>query len=300
VPPADSPTDPARQALMLDAAYDYLRYREGLHAEPGESFKLRERRLLLARGRTGIPPEDPIIEPDVDAPERSHASARIILGAGYADQSGAFQTLALRGAIHDLLDPPRGFPSDARLEMGDLALRFADRDRALRLDRLDALDIVSAAPLDRWVRGVSWKVWAGVDNARELGCEQAGSRHAGWRCLYAGVITGGGVAARFGPRRSLLLLLLAETDVGAGPAFSDGHDFRVGGGGEATLSGGAGDRWRFELGARYAYYFLGERPANLRGRVAEALTLTRALALRFEVETAGVYAQATGALVGYF
>ena len=74
----------------------------------------------------------------------------------------------------------------------------------------------------------------------------------------------------------------------------------MGGGGEATLSGGAGDRWRFELGARYAYYFLGERPSNLRGRAAEALTLTRALALRFEVETAGVYAQATGTLVGYF
>ena len=300
VPAADSPSDPARQALVLDAATDYLRYREGLHAEPGQSFKLRERRLLLARGRTGIPPEDPVIEPDVDAPERSHASARISLGAGYADQSGAFQTLALRGAIHDQLDPPRGFPSDARLEMGDLQLRFADRDRALRLDRLNVIDIVSAAPLDRWVRGVSWKVWIGADNARELGCELAGAAHAGWRCLYAGLITGGGVAARFGPRRSLLALLLAETDLGAGPAFSDGHDFRVGGGGEATLSGGAGDRWRFELGARYAYYFLGERPSNLRGHAAEALTLTQALALRFEVETAGVYAQATGALVGYF
>ena len=103
--------------------------------------------------------------------------------------------------------------------MGDLQLRVADRDRALRLDRLNVIDIVSAAPLDRWVRGVSWKVWIGADNARELGCELAGSAHAGWRCLYAGLVTGGGVAARFGPRRSLLLLLLAETDLGADRLF---------------------------------------------------------------------------------
>jgi hypothetical protein len=300
VPGPDPQASPERQALVIDAAYDYLRYREGLHADPGVSFKLRERRMLLARGRLGVPPQDLTIQPDVDAPERSHASARLSLGAGFADESGPFQTLALRGAIHDLLDPPRGFPSDARLEMGDLQLRFADRARALRLDRFDAIDIVSAAPLDRWVRGVSWKVWIGADNARELGCEMAGSDHAGWRCLYAGVITGGGVAARFGPRRSLLLLLLAVTDLGLGPAFSAGHDFRLGGGGEAMLSGGAGDRWRFELGGRYAYYFLGERHSNLRARAAEALTLTRALALRLAVETADVYAQASAEVVGYF
>jgi len=33
-----------RQALVIDAAYEYLRYREGLHADPTTSFKLRERR----------------------------------------------------------------------------------------------------------------------------------------------------------------------------------------------------------------------------------------------------------------
>jgi len=205
----------------------------------------------------------------------------------------------LRAAIHDYLDPPRGYPADARLVMGDLRLRFQNRDRAARLDRFDVIDIVSAAPLDRWVRGVSWKVWFGADNARELGCERAGSPHAGWRCLYAGAITGGGIAARFGPRRSFLLLALAEVDVGAGPAFSDRNHFRLGGGGELMLTGGAGDVWRFELGARYAYYPVGQTGHNLRGRAAESLMLTRWLGFRAAVETAGVYAQATAELVAY-
>ena len=48
------------------------------------------------------------------------------------------------------------------------------------------------------MRGVSWKAWIGADNARELGCERPGSDRAGWRCLYAGVTTGGGVAAPVG------------------------------------------------------------------------------------------------------
>jgi hypothetical protein len=300
LPAPAAPATNERQALIIDAGYDYLRYREGLRAEPSASFKLRERRLLIARGRLGVPPQDLATEPDVDAPERGHASARLTVGAGLSDQAGPFETLAVRGAIHDALDPSRGYPADAQLEMGDLRLRFEDRARALRLDRFDALDIVSAAPLDRWVRGVSWKVWVGADNARELGCEKAGSLHAGWRCLYAGVVTGGGLAARRGPGHGVLLLLLAETDLGLGPAFSNAHDGRVGGGGEATLSGGVGDRWRFELGGRAIYYLLGERQPNLRARAAQSVSLTHTFALRVAAETAGSYAQATGELAGYF
>jgi hypothetical protein len=299
-PKMDGSAPKPRQALVVDAAYDYLRYREGLHAEPSDAFKRRERQILLARGRLGVPPQEVVTRPSVDAPERGHGSLRVGLGGGYAGQSGPFQTLAVRGAIHDYLDPPRGYPVDARLEMGDLRLRFDDRRRALGLDRLDLIDIVSAAPFDRWVQGASWKVWIGADNARELGCQRPGSGHEGWRCLYGGVITGGGAAVRFGPRRSFLLLGLAETDVGAGPAFSDGHDYRVGAGGEILLTGGAGQRWRFELGVRYAYYFLGERPQNLRTRAAQALSLTDRFALRASVETAGSYGQAAGELIAYF
>ncbi|HVZ87712.1 MAG TPA: DUF4105 domain-containing protein [Polyangia bacterium] len=298
--PPFPPGSKAHQAQILDAAYDYLRYREGLKAEPSEGFKKRERRLLLARGRLGVPPQDPVVVPDVGAPERGHATARVSLGGGTSDQAGPFQTLSIRGAIHDTLDPPGGYPVDARLEMGDLRLRFQDRQRALQLDRLDLIDIVSSAPLDRWVRGVSWKVWIGVDNARELGCMRPDSPENGWRCLYAGLTTGGGLATRFGPRRRLLLLALAETDFGAGPAFSAGHDFRLGAGGELMLAGGAGDRWRFEAGGRLILYFLGERTPNLRARFAEAVMLSRHLALRAAVETANAYAQATGEVLVYF
>ncbi|HVV49470.1 MAG TPA: DUF4105 domain-containing protein, partial [Polyangia bacterium] len=296
LPPGDSPP---RQALVLDAAYDYLRYDARKASAPSELFKQRERRLLLARGRLGVPPQEVSTRPAVDAPETGHDSVRLMLGGGTSDQAGPFETLAIRGALHDYLDDPRGYPEDARLEMGDLRLRFEDRPRAVRLDRLDAIDIVSASPLDPWVHGASWKVWFGADNARELGCEVPGSPIAGWRCLYVGATTGGGLAARFARRRDLLFLVLAETDLAVGPAFAGAHDFRLGFGGEAMLAGGAG-RLRFEVGARAIYYVLGERTPALRLRAGEALRLSRSLSLRAGVETANAYAQATGELAVYF
>ena len=134
-------------------------------------------------------------------------------------------------------------------------------------------------------------------NARDIGCAQPGSPRAGWRCLYGGVTTGGGITLPLGGAAHLLLL--GETDLGAGPAFAAGHDYRVGVGGEGRLTGG-GERWRFELGARGIYYGLGLRGPVLRMRALQALTLARWFAVRAGVETAGRYAQATGELVAYF
>ena len=299
VPPLPAGAPPERQALVLDAATDYLRFHVRGAADPSEADKLRERRILLARGRLGVPPQETITLPAVAAPETGHATMRVGVAGGVADQGGPFQTLSFRAAIHDDLDPPRAYPAGARLQMGELRLRFEDRRRRVELDGADLIDIVSAGPFDAWVKTPSWKVWFGIDNARDTGCEQPGSPLQGWRCLYAGVTTGGGIALPLGGRAATLLLL-AEADLGVGPAFAGSYDFRVGPAGEARLTGGAGDRWRFEVGARGSYYALGARGFVLRTRARESLMLSRSFALRAGVETDGAYAQATGEVVAYF
>ncbi|MES1210136.1 MAG: DUF4105 domain-containing protein, partial [Pseudomonadota bacterium] len=298
VPPLPAGAAPERQALVLDAATDYLRFHVRGAADPSEKDKLRERRILLARGRLGVPPQEMITSPAVAAPETGHATMRVGVAGGAGNQGGPFQTLSIRAAIHDDLDPPRAYPAGARLQMGELRLRFEDRPRRIGLDQVDLIDIVSAGPFDGWVKTPSWKVWFGVDNARDTGCEQPGSSREGWRCLYAGVTTGGGVALPLGARAATLLLL-AEADLGVGPAFAGSHDFRLGPGGEARLTGG-GNRWRFELGARGIYYALGARGPVLRTRARQSLMLTHSFALRAGVETDGTYAQATGDLLAYF
>lgn len=291
---------PARQAHVLDSSDDYLRYREGLEAEQTLPFKNRERRLLLARGRLGQPPQTMVVKPGVDAPEGGHATLRLGVGGGGSNQSGPYQTLAVRGALHDYLDPHGGYQPDAQLVMFNLALRFADQKRELGVQHFDLVDIVSAAPLERWVHSMSWKVWFGLDNARELDCDRSESGRKGWRCLYAGLVTGGGAAVRFGPGRRFLAMALAETDLGAGPAFAANKRYRVGGGGEGILLADAAARLRFLLNARIAYYAIGDRRTNLRTQIASSLTLAPRWELRAAVTTAGRWADAGLTLLGFF
>ena len=290
-----------RQAQVIDAGYDYLRYREGFKtAEPSDEFKKRERRMLLARGRLGVPPQEVEARSAIDAPERGHATLRLGVGGGVSDRAGGFETLSIRAAIHDFLDPSIGYPESAQLEMAQVRLRFDNDPRRLGLDRLDVVNIVSASPIDRWVHSVSWKAWLGAENARELGCDRPTSDRGGWRCLYFGGTGGGGVAARFGPRGRLLAFVLGESDAGVGPAFTGTHDFRIGVGAEAGLVGDAGAFWRCQLGVREIYYALGATGPVLRARAAQSFSISRGLDLRLSVDTTGSYAQASTELVGYF
>lgn len=221
-------------------------------------------------------------------------------GGGYANQSGPFQRLSVRAALHDYLDPADGYPVDSELEMFDVRLRFDDQSHRAGLDRFDALRILSALPYDRWVRGLSWKVWAGADNARELGCDRPERDPRGWRCLYGGVTTGVGLAARFGPGRRVLGYALLDADLGAGPAFADHHDFRAGGGPEVSFVAGVTSFWRWQLTARYLYYPVGQTGAALRTTAAQSFRLSRSFSLRLDVTTANTYAEAGIDLMGYF
>jgi hypothetical protein len=282
---------------MLDAAYDYMRFRAGLKNEPTDDFKRRERKLLLARGRTGAPPVEVAVEPDTGAPEAGHLTLRVSLGGGASNASGAFERLSFRPSLHDFLDPTPGYPPDATLVMGDVALRFDAPSNRLRLDHLDLLDITSTLPYDRWVHGASWKVWLGGDNARELGCDGPSQNPHGWSCLYGGATTGGGLAARLGPHRRGLVFAFAETDLGAGPAFRD--HYRLGFGGEGAAVAPLTSFWSCQLGGRYLYYPLGDRGGHTRASLTQAFQLSRQTALRAGLALAGEYREAWAELFLY-
>ena len=90
--------------------------------------------LLLARGRAGraAPGRDEHAR-TVDAPERGHATLRLSARHRHGrTRRRHSRRWRVRGAIHDYLDPPAGYPADARLQMGDLRLRFDDQTRRLQ------------------------------------------------------------------------------------------------------------------------------------------------------------------------
>ncbi|MGC3999703.1 MAG: DUF4105 domain-containing protein [Anaeromyxobacter sp.] len=104
---------PERQVAVLDASADLLDLRHArellLGKDPVAAAQRQE--LLQRRAALALPsaPLDVPI-PDDQRPERGHGSMRLGAGAAAVEGEGAAAVLDLRLALHDLGDPPLGFP----------------------------------------------------------------------------------------------------------------------------------------------------------------------------------------------
>ncbi|MDX2019529.1 MAG: DUF4105 domain-containing protein [Deltaproteobacteria bacterium] len=283
------------QARIIDAGYARLRYKEGFTWPPTPSFEKKERELLVLRGRTGVPPQTVAGIDFVDAPERGHRTLRLAAGGGSTFDAKertagvAFADVSMRFAIHDYLDDPQGYPEDASLEMVSLRLRLLVDSQRFFIERLTLLNIVSAAPVDRWLISPSWKVWAGGGQAHELGC-------AGWDCSFGGVTSGGGFAWR--PWRPWLLFAMGDLQVQGGSIFA--HNFRAGLGGSL----GSTIRWgrvaQTELGAQYIQHLVGDTRNRPLFSFGHAFNLGSRMQARIVAESFGRVVFSRAELVAYF
>lgn len=261
-----------RQALILESANDYLRYRKGYYLEQSTETLTSIHTLLRARGRLGLPPAAAPVERPTPL-EAGHDTARAGVGGGVA-RSGAFTEVAWRPSLHDLSSVDEGYVPDSQLEMGAGRLRIDHDDRQLYVERLDIASIVSLSPLDPWVRKPSWKLSTGVDQAKELGC-------SGASCMYYALNGGMGVSAQSRLLRREVYYVLAETDFGFGPILPLG--WRAGAGGTAGVIVDLGARWRLLGEATYIEY--GRRsPPRQRLRLTSSVRLTRNMELRLTLD----------------
>lgn len=285
---ADWPRE--RQARIIDAAYDLLRFREGLTKDPSPEFLRKERELLILRGRTGVPPLESAVQPASDAPETGHRSLRLGLAGGLASpQHAAFEEISLRLALHDFLDPSRGYLDDAELEMGQVRIRFQNATHRLFPERLDLLNILSVSGYDRWIPKTAWTIRAGGDQAHNLGC-------AGVRCSYGNLNTGGGISLRLG--HPFLFFLLTDVDLAAGAPFFD--HYRIGAGGFAGAVLRLGRFSQTTTEGRYIYYFLGDRRRAPVISVGQGFNLATWAQIRLVGDAVGSYREARAELLGYF
>jgi hypothetical protein len=279
-----------RQARIIDAAYDLLRFREGLTKEPSPEFLRKERELLILRGRTGVPPLDNDAKPASDAPETGHRSLRLGLAGGMMGGGHAvFEELSLRVALHDFLDPSRGYLDDAELEMIQLRIRFENAARRVFPERLDLINILSVSGYDRWIPKTAWAIRVGGAQAHNLAC-------AGVRCSYGGVNMGGGISFRLG--HPFLFFLLADADLAGGAPFSDHWRIGLGGFAGAVLRLGHFSQTAAE--GRDIYYFLGDRRRAPVISVGQGFNLGPWGQIRLVGDAVGSYREARAELLGYF
>jgi hypothetical protein len=210
-PAAPFPAGMSRQeaARVIDAAMDLvdMRYGEDIVGRPSSLTAARRLALLGRRARLGVTSEVLAVpRPANKAPDASHGSARVGLGSGATSSGDAFASLRFRLALHDLGDPPAGYPDLSQLEFLPGELRIDAARGEVGLDRLSLVTVRNLVPMNRFEHRPSWQLDLAT---RRLGDECDG-------CLAATLdFAAGGALATDGAR--LAAFAMVATRVGAGP-----------------------------------------------------------------------------------
>jgi hypothetical protein len=139
-------------------------------------------------------------------------------------------------ALHDLVDPPAGFPLRTQLEFFKFRAAFATRDQRFRLDEASLVEATSLNVFDRIEKRVAWKMRAGVVRVVDSGCRD---------CIAGRFEVGGGTAAVL-LDGALTGLITADTELLISPPLQ-------GAGGTAFRPGvGPGLLARLLFGERFA------------------------------------------------
>jgi hypothetical protein len=175
--------DPPEQIRVYDAAADLIdvRYAKELIAQPdGHGGKLKQR-VLERRAALLLPSPELIIPPPVDKrPDLGHGSGRADLAGGASSDGGGYAALGWRLALHDLGDPPLGYPELSEIQFFPAQLRYYPRDGSLQIERLDFVDALSLHAMSALDTSLSWRARLGSWRLRDGSCEcLAGSAEVG-------------------------------------------------------------------------------------------------------------------------
>ncbi len=271
----------ARQALMLDSAYDLFRYRVGFKRPQPPDVQDHERALLLLRQKrpTGTPLPQ---APSPVRPDQGHPTGRLGLSYGFSNRS-QFEEVSIRPAAHDQDEPSEGYLAGSKLEMFHLKLRYDNRQKIAYLKQLLMVDLVSLTPWDRWVRAPSWKFNFGLTTANDLNLDPGHD-------LFFKVNLGAGPSFRLPLGKNTLAYGMAELDSGLGDVFRDAY--RFGGGANGGIMAEFGPRFRIRFDAQYLNYPVGDVRSAVKLHVIPTYKLSRTLSLRAQLQRQNRYKEA--------
>jgi hypothetical protein len=295
-PAAPLPAAPAEaQAAVLDAALDHVDLRFGRDLVVGKAPAAARSRQLLLERRSALRVVSPPLEvppPSDLAPELGHGSFRLGAGGGFSSADGPLALLDLRLALHDLGDPPLGFPPLAQIEFLPARVRFAPREGKVELDEAWLVRVLSLNDLSRFDLRPSWRMKFGAATVRDAGC-------AG--CLAGQAELGAGFT-----RAALLgavdLYAGADANVEAASHLAGIGDgpVRVGVGPGALLRLRAGRRAALLADARWRWLPDASPDRTWDLRASLRLHLARDLSLAFEARRTPAADEGTATVLGYF
>ncbi len=200
-------------------------------------------------------------------PDAGHRTTAVGIGGGVRRGDG-YAALHLQPAFHGLLDPDQGYLSGAQIKFFDTLVDYVPEHGRMRLRTLHLLDILSAAPRDRFFRPFSWKIAAGWDTE---------VMEDGRDSLIFRLNSGGGLARRspFGG----IMYAFAEADVNAGKRLRGSVAAAPG------VSLGAleqvRDWWKVQLFGEAFFYVVGDDRVSLKASLAQNFRLAQHQSLAF-------------------
>lgn len=288
-----------RQAAVLDAAADLvdLRFARELLAEPdGKAGQLR-RKLLERRANIAIPsPELVVPVPRDDQPDLAHSTRRLGIGGVWHADSGrrtAGATLDLRLTMHDLTDPPAGYPQLGQLEFLSVRGTWLANPGRFQLDRADLVHVASLQPLDRFAPKASWLFRVGADQRRDAICPD---------CTLATAQIAGGITLAT-TAQQFSIFAMTDVLVQAGPGAAALWPLVPVGVGAGPL---VGVRWQpagdlaFLATAAWRYYANASRGWVLDWQARSRWMVGRGFAVGAEASGSDARAQAEGMVYWYF
>ena len=229
----------------------------------------RLRKLLVARSHLPITttPSQPPIPP---RPEQGHASFRLTAGLGYEGEQ-YYQSLRLRPAYHDLMDPEAGYAPGAQINFLELSLRHRTDNTGLKLETMKILDIVSLTPRDRFFQQLSWKINTGWQRRPLDENKRALVYHSN-----------GGIGLSYKPMTNVLGYAFLEGNLDLGGALWD--NYALGIGGNTGVFVDIGTHWRGLMYASVQRFELGHTQTLREIGLEQRLTLSPNSALRLQMK----------------
>ena len=258
------------QAAVLDVASDYFLYKAATESDPAP-YEAQNKIVLLARSRITASAPPVAYQPFSGPPDQGHNIMRAGMGIGWRERE-FFTEANFRLAFHDLLDPEYGYTPDAQIEFMSIALRYYPRLNHARIDRFTLLNVTSLSPVDSFFFKPSWKIDTGFDTIDQNGC----------RFCRVGRANGGiGLAAESHWSKRELYFGFAEIVTEYGGAFERGY--RIGGGLSIGALADITDRWRISGSTGYLGFPVGDKSPEWRASVHQRFSLSKNLALRFDI-----------------
>ncbi|WP_136515760.1 Lnb N-terminal periplasmic domain-containing protein [Geomonas edaphica] len=194
-------------------------------------------------------------------PDAGHRTSTVGIGGG-ARRGDGYIAVHLQPAFHGLLDPDQGYLAGAQIKFFDTLVDYVPEQERLRLRTMHLLDILSAAPRDRFFRPFSWKIAAGWDTE---------VMKDGRDSLIFRLNSGGGLARRspFGG----ILYGFAEADINAGKRLRGSVAAAPG------VSLGAleqvRDWWKVQVLGEAFFYVVGDDRISLKASLAQNFRLAQ-------------------------